>query len=141
MTRKEFARRFSLAVEECFCYTKPLLVEDLPKRFLYNLYMNLYENNKRVENHLRLTFEEAVDKLYRDSGVPKWVDVSVVKVDGNVTIMRCDYSKDLVSDDSKIQFADERLSPFKSSGPGFHDLDKLSKIKKGEKVTLDDFDE
>lgn len=141
MLKEKFRLRFVSASDECVKLSRGIISNKLPTNRLYNLYINLYKNNNRVEKFLRLNLDEAVEKLYRDGAIPKWVDVNVAKVDDGYLIIQCIYSDNFIKDDMQLQFHDQPTSPFKSGGPGFYTLDKLDKIKRGEKVILDEFDE
>lgn len=141
MTKEQFSKRFKKAYEDCLKLASNIISDNISDKYLFNLYMNLYKDHKHVEKYLRLTFDEAVNSLYRKNGIPKWIDINVAKIKDDNTILKCDYSSDFISDDSKLQFSDAELSPFKVKPPSFSNLKKLEKIKKGEKVSLDYFDE
>ena len=131
MTKENFIERFKEALNQTVDFTHTLAINDLPLKYKFNLYrVDLKYSQKRLD------FMEALDVLFEDGQVPKWINISVVKVDGEYTIIACDYSEVYTNDDSMLQFSEDPLSPFSITGP----LTSKKPIN-SEKFYLEEFDE
>ena len=125
MTRNEFQLRFIKSIEECIKYAKRFVYDELLEKYKLNLYMK-----DKIEIFLRLDLEEATGKLYRDGKIPRWINISVVKVDGEQTIIACDYSGTFTNNDRLIDFPDSPFSPFQISSPPYPNATNEFKDKK-----------
>lgn len=128
MTKNEFKKRFIKAIEESLKETKKIVTNDLPNNFVINLYSRTGKNN-----YLRLFVDDAIEKLYVSGSIPKWIDVNVVKVDNDFTIIECQYSDIFLDNDNLLQFHNDPLSPFNLGGPylppDWKGLEKNGKFK------------
>jgi len=112
MTKDEFKLRFIAAIKESIARTRKFVLDNLSDE----VSINLYSRDKK-EINFRLDVNGAIDKLYHDGKIPKWVNVNVVKVDQGYTVIECEYSDIFLDDDRLLQFPDDSFSPFKPSGP------------------------
>lgn len=140
MTKTEFASRFKKAVDRSIKFAGTFVTDDLPDSFLINLY-----NRDRSDNNLRLSLAEAVEKLYRSEGVPRWVNLSIAAVDNSrkATIIECEYSDIFYSDDSKLDwYGIEPTAPFRIGGtsipPGYETTGKATHKKKFQLMPYDE---
>jgi len=112
MTKENFKSKFIKSIDECIKFAKKFIIDELPGKIKINLY-----RRDKEEKFLRLDIDGALEKLYKDGEVPKWIDIAVVKVDEDYTIIACIYSDMFIRDDSMLQFAHDPLSPFQITGP------------------------
>lgn len=131
MTKDNFKIRFIKSIEECVKFAKRFIYDELPEQVKINLY-----RRDKIEKFSRLNVGEALERLYKSGAIPKWIDIGVVKVDGDYTIVACTYSDIFISDDSMLQFSNDPLSPFSISSPPMS-----KRYQREKKFNLEEFDE
>jgi len=118
--------------------TKKYVLNKIPEEVLLNLYV--ISDVRDGEKLLRLNIDETIDKLCINNKLPTWVDIRIVKIDNNTTIISADYNKENYTNDEKLFYDfDKEFPPFKVCGP--ITPPNWESLEKSGKFNLVEFDE
>ena len=126
-----FAKRFRKAVEADIAFAATMVRQPLPDSWQFLIEPNAsYDGNPLVEDEVLcpldslpdgdllgpLTFERALDWLWRDGKVPEWVDVSVCAANPEYTYIRLTCCGRFSGLERRLYYKDG-LPPFGTKSP------------------------
>jgi hypothetical protein len=132
MTRSDFLNNLQIASSRCVEWTRTLVVNKLPDRFLYLVFPNQsYDGNPLAKGEIVFPGEalrpgmppprdatEVVDYLWRDGKVPEWIDVYVRRAAADFTFFKLECCGRFTANDDLLYYRDTDFPPFGVKGTG-----------------------
>ena len=132
MKEMTFGSRFQAAAAKAYVYATSMVSETLPPDLRISLVLNSsYDGNalesdevvypqdsKRDRKSLeQLTILDASQELWRDGGVPEWINLSVTDCTSDLTIIRALCCGRFTKDESNLYHIGEGYPPFHVLSP------------------------
>ncbi|MEK7535963.1 MAG: hypothetical protein AAB590_03045 [Patescibacteria group bacterium] len=107
MQKDVFEKRFDEAVKRILDRTREFIVEEIPNKCLYVIETVDYKKTQPI------TKDEAIGIMFKDGKVPRWVDLGVIDIQDDTTIVQCVIAPDYFEEDEYLLYEEEGLPPFK----------------------------
>jgi hypothetical protein len=155
MTRDRFRDLFIKAMERAVEFTRQFVTNDLPETPRFLVYLNQSydqapdgssltafpgESLPSDEFYGPLTGVEAIDFLWRDQRVPQWIDVSVVDVQENATLIELLCCGRYGAEEEHMYYSKYEMGPFGVKGPALPpgwDAEKREKFNLNWRTRID----
>jgi hypothetical protein len=143
MDKKEYIRRFDLAVSACVDLARTYVIEVLPDDVRFDVAQHRRPNEEGKIKYIggrlldpaairSVPYKEASEIHWVDGSVPRWIDMYVCRVDGDATIINIDTTDMLISQEEKLLHRWRGNPPFQVLGPpnpiGWSSLDMNGKF-------------
>lgn len=144
ISKQGFQSNLKLAVSQAITFARTIVVNVLPEKTKYIVYMNAsndlgpleegeYKFHDDANKKLYLDDSEISEYLWREGKVPEWINVSVCGVSDEYTVVRLICCGRFSSNKKQIYHAHEGKAPFHVLGP---DIPKGVDLSSGEKFYL-----
>lgn len=120
MDRTTFADHFRRAAISAREFGQTFVIERLPEDLRFDVHFKFNPDvvdDGTFEAEDGLSFDRALERVYRSDGIPMWIDISVSAEDGQCTILDVRASRELVGDDGRLWYYNEGYPPFHVQGP------------------------
>lgn len=118
MERKRFTENFKKAIHRSIEFGQKFITEVLPSNyvlFLIEIDSLGKHDSKNVGTYGSV--DGAIDLLYKDGAIPRWINLNIKTIKNNTTVIRCEYSNIFIEKESNLLHIEEQLPPFHVLGP------------------------
>lgn len=130
MTEQEFRVLFRKARNQVFDFAKSFVLNDLEKKYEFDISLNESADIPRVENFdyypeddnkrfKNLSEDEIVKLLFRNKKIPVWIDINVKTVRDGYTIMNLLCAGRFSDDENEYYYKKRNTGPFGIKSPIF----------------------
>jgi len=128
MDKKEYIRRFDLAVSTCRDLARTCVIEVLPEEIRFDLALRREPNEKGKIKYVggrlldpatirSVPYVEACEMHWVEGGVPRWINMNVSRVDGDATIIEIAATDTLISQEDRLLHRWAGNPPFQVLSP------------------------
>lgn len=132
MDRQTFHNHLITATQSAFQFTSRFVHNSLPQSFSYVVLLNQSNDRNALKpgEHVYphdqsqfgvcvgpLTADAVVELLWREGRVPEWIDISVVRIEGNQTILQLRCCGRFTDRAELLYYAQTAVCPFGCKGP------------------------
>jgi len=128
MKREEFFFQLQKATNKAAEFAEEYIINDVVRNFKYNVTLisplKIKETNgtkehieQEPEKKFGVDIHKAVELIYRDGKVPRWIDINVIKTKRRVTIVKLVCSRDYSGKKEDLYYTLNGTEPFGIKSP------------------------
>jgi hypothetical protein len=128
MDKKEYVRRFDLAVSTCRDLARACVIEVLPDDVRFDVALHRKPNEEGKIKYIggrlldpsairSVPYMEACEMHWVEGSVPRWIDMMVIGVDGDATVIEIATTDMLISQEDRLLHRWAGNPPFQALSP------------------------